>query len=587
MKLSVYIIIWVLVLVLAGGCAKIGTPVGGPKDVTPPKVVDSKPRNKTTNFADKKVEITFDEFLKFKDREKSFVTSPPFKKKPEVILKYKTVVVNFKEDLLPNTTYSLNFGNSITDNNEGNPIRDFEFVFSTGDYIDSLSFEGKVVTAFDHKPDKDGSFVMLYDMVGDSVPLKFLPAYTAKTNEKGFFRINYIKPDTFMVVAVKDMNSNFLYDINEEIAFSDSLLYLDNTFYHAPDTAAARDTARSDSAYYSRFKPQMVLYSFVNEDKKQYLAKKERKQANQLFFSFNAPLDTFKILLPDYPDETSWFLKEESSNKDSVTLWITDTTLIKKDSLRTILVYPMLDTMNVLRPKFDTLMMVYKAPKETRRQKESTVKAVETVSVTTNAKDGFDLNRNIRVETDAPIDSIDVSKIYFTYTEDTLFIPVKYTLRRDTAAFRKFVIDFTPVPSAQYSLVFDSLAISSIYGTFNDSTGVQFRAQKEDFYGAIKANMSNVDASIILQVLDEKENIIKSQLLKEDKIVTLDFLAPGKYLLKAIFDRNNNGKWDPGHFVSRTQPETVEYFKDTINVRANWDVEVSWGLGEKATTTTD
>jgi hypothetical protein len=264
MKISEYIIICGLILGLATGCAKVGSPVGGPKDVTPPEVVSSKPANMATNFNDKRVEITFNEFLKFKDQEKVFVTSPPFKKKPEVVLKYKTVVVNFREDLLPDRTYTLNFGNSITDNNEGNPVRDFEFVFSTGKYIDSLSFEGKVVSAFNHQPDKDGLFVMLFDVIGDSVPMKYLPAYTAKTNEKGFFRINHIKADTFMVVAIKDANNNYMYETNEEVAFSDSLLFLDTRFFNAPDTAAMRDTATTDSAYYSRFKPQITLYSFTN-----------------------------------------------------------------------------------------------------------------------------------------------------------------------------------------------------------------------------------------------------------------------------------------------------------------------------------
>jgi len=580
MKISGYILI-LFIIGFIGGCAKIVPPVGGPKDVTPPKVVKSKPAENALNFNEKKVVITFDEFIKFKDKEKEFVTSPPFKKKPEVILKYKDVVVNFREDLQPNTTYSLNFGNSITDNNEGNPIRDYEFVFSTGDYIDSLSFEGKVVSAFDLKPDKERLFVMLYDVFGDSVPMKILPAYTSKTNEKGFFRINHIKADTFMVVTIKDLNNNLLYDLNEDIAFSDSLLYLNNSFYHAPDTAAARDTARSDSAYYSRFKPQMVLHSFVNETKKQFLDKKERKLNNQMFFSFNAPLDTFQISIIDTTIKSPWFLKEENLTHDSITLWITDTTLIKRDTIKTVLIYLMPDSLNILRPKYDTLTMIYKAPKEQqqRRQKQKS-ENIELVSLTTNAKDGFDLNKIISVEANVPLDSIDLSKIQFTYTEDTVYKPVKFKLKRDSIHFRKFYIDFVPIPAANYSLIFDSLAISSIYRTYNDSTGIKFKAQKEDYYGAIKATMSNVHGDIILQVLDEKEVIVKMYTIRNDQLIKLDYLAPGKYLLKVIYDSNKNGRWDPGDYLAKKQPEKVEYYKDTLLVRSNWDVEVSWELGE-------
>ncbi|HEX3008641.1 MAG TPA: Ig-like domain-containing protein [Bacteroidales bacterium] len=577
MRISGYSIICILVLsIIIGGCAKLGSIQGGAKDTTPPKVVGSKPDNEATNFNDKKVEITFDEFIKFKDKDKAFVTSPPFKKKPEVILKYKSVVVNFNEDLLPDRTYTLNFGNSITDNNEGNPIRDFEFVFSTGSHIDSLSFEGKVLSAFDHKPDKEGLFVMLYDLLGDSVPMKNLPAYTTKTNEKGFFRINHIKADTFRLVAIKDANSNFMYEPGEQVAFSDSFLILNNAYYHKPDTAAARDTATTDSAYYSRFKPQVTLYSFVNENKKQYLTSKDRKQANLLTFNFNVPLDTFKILLEDHPDASPWFLKEVSANRDSFNLWITDTALLKKDTLRTVLVYPVPDSLNVLYAKYDTLSMVYKAPRETRRSKAA--KEENTFTISTNAKEGFDLNNDITAETSLPIGSIDESKIHFTYTEDSIYKDVKYRLKRDSVHFRRFTMDFDPVANAQYSLVFDSLAIQSIYGNLNDSTGIVFKTQRDDYYGAIKATFSNVIGKVIVQVLDEKETLVKSYVINEDRLLTIDFLAPGNYFLKVIHDTNGSGKWDPGDLIQKIQPEKVEYYKDKITVRSNWDVEVNWEL---------
>jgi len=585
MKLLKYSILPVFFLIITLSCAKIGTPVGGPKDVTPPEVdwTKTKPANNSTNFSGKKVEITFNEFLKLKDIQKLFVTSPPFKNKPEVILKYKTVVVNFKDSLIPNATYTLNFGNSITDNNEGNAIRAFEFVFSTGDFIDSLSYEGKVTNALDHKPDKEGLFVMLYDVMGDSVPFKYLPAYTAKTNEMGFFRINHIKADTFMVVAVKDNNNNFMMDTNEEVAFSDSLLYLNSSFYHAPDTAAAKDTARSDSAYFSRFKPQIELYYFKEDNKSQYLVKKERKLANQLFYNFNAPLtDTFKISIADNPVKKPWYLLEESANRDSMTVWITDTTLIKTDTLKTVLVYPMLDSTNTLQPKFDTLRMVYKAPQaEQRRSKKLANKEIQKLSISSNARDGFDLNNKIVVIADQPIDSIDKTKIYFTYLEDTVSTPVKYTVNKDSADFRKFRINFTPSSGTAYTLVFDSLAVSSIYNTYNDSLGVKFNAQRDDFYGAIKAKLEDVKGNVILQVMDDKEALIKTYFLKEDKLVTIDYLAPGKYMLKVIFDTNDNRKWTPGNYLKKIQPEKVEYFKDIITVRSNWDVEVTWKLGQK------
>jgi hypothetical protein len=580
MNLKYSIIIFIVSLGIIAGCAKIGSISGGPKDNTPPKVVSSKPKDGTTNFKDKKVEITFDEFIKFEDQDKWFVTSPPFKKKPDVILKYKTVEVNFEEDLIPNTTYTLNFGNSITDNNEGNPIRDYEFVFSTGDYIDSLSFEGQILNAYSHKPDKDGLFVMLYDQLGDSVPFKSLPVYTSKTNEKGFFRVNHLKPDTFRVLAVKDANKNFLYDTNEDIAFSDSLLFLNNSFFRIQDsTSLAKDTASNDSVYYSQFKPQMVLFSFNNETKKQYLSKKERPNANQLFFKFNAPLDTFRIHFADTTVKSPWYLKEENEKHDSIALWITDTTLIKKDTLKTVLTYPVPDSMNILHLKYDTLTLITKIIKEQRRSKNKKA-AAEVLTLKTNAIDGFDLNKNLTVEADEPLDSVNFDKIYFTYTEDSVYKPVKYTYQKDSVNFRKFEMKFKPIPSAKYSLIFDSLAIASIYKTRNDSTGITFTAQKDDFYGTIKATLSNINSNVILEVLSETESLIKSYTIKENKLLTIDFLAPGKYILKAIIDRNGNGQWDAGDYIKKLQPEKVEYYQEIVPVRSNWDVEVNWEIGK-------
>jgi hypothetical protein len=236
--------------------------------------------------------------------------------------------------------------------------------------------------------------------------------------------------------------------------------------------------------------------------------------------------------------------------------------------------------MNILRPKYDTLQMVYRAPREQRRRAEQP-KTVKKLTLSTNTKDGFDLNNYIVADADVPIKSVDLGKIRFTYTEDTVYKPVKFSLKRDSVHFRRFYIDFKPVASAKYSLVFDSLAVGSIYNTYNDSTGYTFQTQKDDYYGTIKATLSHVKGKVILQVWDEKEeNMLKSLVLQSDRLVTLDFLPPGKYKLKVIHDRNGDGKWDTGNLIRRIQPEKVEYYQGPITVRSNWDVELSWKLAD-------
>lgn len=596
MKVSVRIVLICLAAVYLGACAKIGSPTGGPKDYTPPSVVSSKPNDHSVNFNGKKVEITFDEFLQLKDIQKKFFVSPPFKKKPEVILKYKTVVVNFNDTLTPNATYTLDFSDAITDNNEGNPIRNFQFVFSTGSFIDSLSMDGHIESAFDHKPDKDGMVLMLYDIKGDSVPMKFLPAYIARSNEKGFFRFNHVKTDTFMIIGVKDANNNSMYDKGEEVAFADSSILFDASFYKAPDTTAAKkdtiiqkkpqllknDTVKIDSSFLTNYKPRVELYSFKEEvAKKQFLNKRERPKPNQLFFAFENPVDTFKIQLLGKKAPQQWFLNEVSVTRDSFTLWVTDTTLVKSDTLKTLLIYPVQDSLNVLRPKYDTVQMIAKLQKPELRRQKKAAKTTEFINLTSNAKEGFDLNQQLMVESDEPIDSINLRHVSFTYLEDSVHKPVPFRIRRDSLHFRKFTVDFKLEPNTQYKLVFDSLAVRSVYGLYNDSTGIQFTSQKEDYYGAIKANLTNVKGNVILQALDEKETLLKQYFLKENKNVTIDFLAPGKYILKVIYDTNGNGKWDTGNLIKRVQPEKVEYYKDAVPVRSNWDVEVEWPLNVK------
>src|ERR1035437_6918046 len=193
-------------------CAKPGVPSGGAKDITPPVVVESSPEKDATKFEGNKIEIKFNKFVQLKDLNKAFVISPPMKKKPEVVIRGKSMIVRFLEDLKPNTTYRLYFGDAIVDLHESNPLRNYDFVFSTGDYVDSLSLRGRVLNAFDNMPNKDGIFVMLYNKFQDSIPRKQLPMYITKASSEGWFTITNIKPDSFMVFALKDLNQNYRFD---------------------------------------------------------------------------------------------------------------------------------------------------------------------------------------------------------------------------------------------------------------------------------------------------------------------------------------------------------------------------------------
>lgn len=219
-----------LLAILVTGCAKVGRPSGGPKDMNPPVYVTSTPENRTNNFTDDRINIEFDEFIQLKDQSREIIVSPPMKEKPLIRVREKTVVVALNEDLLPQTTYTINFGNSLTDFNEGNLLPEFEFVFSTGSMIDSLSVTGRAVRAFDHQPEDitESTFmVMLYTNLSDSAPLLEIPRFYGKTNKAGLFAVNNLPPDTFRIIALKDANNNMMYDpALDNIAFMDSLLVI-------------------------------------------------------------------------------------------------------------------------------------------------------------------------------------------------------------------------------------------------------------------------------------------------------------------------------------------------------------------------
>ncbi len=598
----------VVAILLFEHCAKIpGSISGGVKDTIPPRFLHSIPPNYSTGFDvnTKRVDLVFDEFLQLKDVSNQFYSSPPIHKKPELLSYGKYFRINLKEPLLPNITYSFNFGDAIVDNNEGNILKGFLYVVSTGDHIDSLTFTGQVLNAFDLKPrkkdDKVPTVVLLFDDLSDSAVYKSTPTYMSRVDELGFFTIPHIRPDTFLIFAIRDMGNNLLFDMpTEQIAFSDTLIVIDQRYYRAPDTTSYRSFNVPDSIKKKRqnmIHKDIVLYQFQEDPTKQYRIAYERTEPNLLRLVYSLPVDSLPIHIADYEPTGKWFELEMSGKKDTLDFWLLDTTLVNRPTLMVEVLSPRTDSLNRLIHVHDTLKMSYTFPKQqqssgrnARRNKEVKVEKPRTVvdmmSIKSNvANNGImDLTNRLQLTASQPIEDIDRSKIILQELVDTIKKVIPYTLVPDSGNMRRVYIDWTLKEDTKYSLSVDTMSFTSIYHVFSDSTGINFASQKKDYYSSIEVTFSNVTCPLVVQVLKgEQENVIKQVQVPEDATIALiDYLKPDKYQLKVIYDTNGNGKWDTGNYLKKIQPEKVEYFSEPeVATRSGWKTELQWTLGQQ------
>lgn len=581
MKQALQGLILLILTLLYFQCARVGTPTGGERDRNPPRVKKSIPENYSIHFEGDKIEIDFDEFFRLKELDQKFVVSPPLEEKPEILPKGKTLVIDLKNnELRENTTYTLNFSDAIVDNNEGNPIENFEFVFSTGNTIDSLSVTGTIIRAFDLQPEED-VFVMLYENLNDSAPIIEFPAYIAKADDEGKFRVNNIKADTFRVIGLKDMNLNYKFDLaGEPIAFMDSLLFIEM----GKKTELVRvDTTQTGKALIKP--PNIKLYLFTEEEEEQYLKSSERPNSYQIIFIFNKPLTTELIVNPvDFSPPDDWYLIEDYPNGDTISYWIKDSTLANTEILTTELIYPVKDSTDVFKPYSDTVTLRYSKPVIARRKRRQETEQEEQllklgINVTRGSR--LDLNSNILIESPTPVLNIDTSMINILEIKDTVEIEQEYRFFIDSIRIRKFLIRLPWKENSSYKIWIEPGAFEDIYGIKNDTVIIPFRTKKLDFYGNLIVSVQNVETGVIVQLLDEKNNKLKEEHIENNKVVKFTYLYPKKYKLKVIFDKNKNGIWDTGNYLRKIQPEKVLFYSKEINIRANWDLEIDWDIEAK------
>lgn len=596
-------------VVLLTACAKIGSPTGGEKDVTPPRYVTGEPENRSTLFAEKEITFTFDEYIQFKDLNRELLVSPPMEKKPDIQVRDRSVRIKLKSDLLPATTYTLNFGNSITDLNESNPIRDFEFVFATGEGIDSLSLTGTALSAFDLTPLKDAQImVMLYDRFADSIPMKEIPRYVGRVNKDGLFSVNNLREDTFRVLAVNDLNNNFKYDRGEEeVAFLDSLTIIslrtvkpvhfikDTVKVSLPEKkedrsgkkAPARqvlDTTVVQGKKLNAF-PVTLLY-FSEETEKVYLTGRKRDIPERLLFTFNRkPAEPVRLERPGLTGADPWFLEEGSVTGDTLTFWITDTVLVKNDTLPVMLSYVTTDSAGRPFNRTDTLSMRYqKVQERSSSGRKSRAVLVQTpgrklnLTSSTPAKGTHPLNSPFLFISEKPLGGLDPARMELVVIRDSTETPVRFEVKADSVNRRRLTLQANWVENTNYRLVLWPGAVSDIYGSASDTTIIPFVTQKSDFYGRLLLTATGRRFPVIVELYNEKKQLAGRKTFTEAGTITFDYLAPARYTMKAIADLNGNGRWDTGDYLLHRQPEPVYRYSLPVGIRSNWDVEINWDI---------
>lgn len=587
---SLYYMFIIIAAAVMYSCANIGNPSGGPIDKTPPIFMRSNPTPNAVNVKDRKIEIFFDEIVTLKDPSTKIIVSPAQTEMPRMSALGRKVTVELVDSLLPNTTYTIDFSNSIQDNNEGNAIDNFAFAFSTGSVIDSMRVSGYVLDSRTLEP-MQSVVVGLQSNLADSAFHKEKLQRVALTNDRGQFTIRNVSPGSYHIFALKDLDRDYKFgNPTEDIAFLDSIIVPSIGSREAADTVY-NDLNEIDTimrATRPAYFPNDILLSMFNEDRKsQYLANNLRVDSTRISLTFAAASDTLPSLSivgrNDVPDQ--WYTLERSQTNDTLTYWIRPPHLVSADTLMVATTYLRTDTASNLSWGTDTLKFTFqrqKAKKKKKNEETDSLEQIRFMELHPLANGTQEVYAPLLLQTGTPIErySREAFHLQRKLQNDTTFYPAEIksiALRDSTLNRRDLMLKVDWEPGAAYTLAVDSLAMTDIYGLQTKPLKVDFNVRKMEEYGNIVFNIPAVRDSAIVELLDGTEKIVLRAPVKNHRAELLNLL-PGKYYARLFIDRNGNGKYDTGNYDMHMQPEETVYYPGAINLKKNWDVEQTWDI---------
>ncbi|MCC8038684.1 MAG: Ig-like domain-containing protein [Bacteroidales bacterium] len=581
-----------VIALLMAACASMGRPEGGPKDVTPPVFVSSKPAPGTLNYNEPRVVITFDENIKVEDVLNKVVISPAQTQQPSVTASGRRLIVDLKDSLKPETTYTLDFSDAIRDLNEGNILDGFAMAFSTGDVLDTLQISGMVLQAENLEP-AQGMLVGIYSNLADSAITTLPLERIARTNQLGQFTVRNLKPGDYRIFALNDLNRDLHWDRSEDVAFFDTIITPSSSNYNFQDTL--KSSLEEDSIVTrmgTAYAPADVLLCWFNENyTPQYLKDYKRPTNKMLEVKFAAPSDSLPLLTIVNGDnagrsDREWSRLDVNATRDTLNYWITDSAVILQDSLLVAMRYLRTDTLEQLSWTTDTLKFFYRPPKETKKKKKDdeeendSLPKINFLSFNVLSQQAHDIDKPLMFEASQPLDTILPKGVRLEQMIDSVWTPI-YRARIVPDSLHpllRYRMDLEWEPGADYRLTIDSAAIQGAYNEHNRPITHEFKVKGLEEYANLYFKMAQRDLPLVVELLNSSDSPVLRTTVGDDGMAEFVYVQPGTYYARCFIDSNGDGKWTTGDLKQQIQPEEVYYYPGKLNLRKNWDIEQSWDI---------
>ncbi len=591
----------VAVALSLAGCARPGSPDGGPYDETPPRVVGASPAEGAVNVRPRNIEIYFDEFVKLEKAAEKVVISPPQINMPEISAAGRKIKIKLLDSLKDNTTYTIDFGDAIVDNNEGNPMGKYTYTFSTGKRLDTMEVSGKVLDASNLEPVK-GIVVGLHSDTTDTAFTTRAFERMARTNGSGEFTVKGVAPGRYRIYALQDADGNYAFNQkSEKIAFSRQIIE-PRHFADVRNDTVWRDSTHFDSVMvvpYTHFVPDnVVLLAFTESTLDRHLLKTERKVPEHFEVYFTG-ISAKSPVIKGVGFDESKLVAECSANNDTITYWIADTALVHTDTLTANLTYEENDSLGNFVERTEEIQFVSRLPRsrqikleqqayrEWQQEQEKlrkrklpylTERPPEILNLSYNGGAALDLYDNIRFRSPEPLLQADTAKFHLYLKQDTLYVPAPFVVRKNAGSSMGYTLYGEWRPEQKYALIVDSAAFTSIYGKVSEKIDFRFSIPSLDNYCTFTAVIDGCsDSTVVVELLDKSDKVVRRERTVDGK-ANFFFLKPGGYFMRAFVDRNGNGRWDEGNYAKGEQAEDVYYYPSQLVMRAKWDLEQTWNL---------